>query len=338
MPSPSTPRHAATNPLLESILRQGMGAIGRQFPSISGWLGFQLFATPIRGYYPIPKADKALLDRAQSAKIHTWMDGQRCALQVYVWGGELGQAPGDRPTILLLHGWMSSSAQMTDFVEPLLAAGFRVIALDGPAHGQSSLWQTNLRQFGQGIQAVLRQFGPLHGFIGHSFGAAASLLLLYEHESVVTRQMLPRLTLIASPAETQFMMHVIAGAIGGCDRVEANMQQRFLRRYGLPIEFFSLPKMAASISASVPLPGLVIHDQDDRLIPFAQGEAIARAWPGAEFMATAGLGHGDILRDTTVISRVVEFQREPVQREQIQSQQRQSNHDHRRSAHENLHC
>jgi pimeloyl-ACP methyl ester carboxylesterase len=336
VPSPSTPRHAATNPLLESVLRRGMGAIGRQFPPISGWFGFQLFATPIRGYYQVPEADKVLLGKAKSAKIHTWMDGQRCALQVYVWGDELGpdqaQDQSDRPTILLLHGWMSSSAQMTNFVEPLLAQGFRVIALDGPAHGNSSLWQTNLRQFGQGIQAVLRQFGPLHGFIGHSFGAAASLLLLYEHKSV-TRLMLPRLTLIASPAETQFMMHVIARAIGGCDRVEANMQQRFLRHYGLPIEFFSLPKMAASISASVPLPGLVIHDQDDQLIPFEQGEAIARAWPGAEFMATAGLGHGDILRDATVVERVVQFQ---VQA-QAQRQPEESRHDHRSVATENLH-
>lgn len=330
MSSSSSPGHASSNPWLESIARQGVGGLGRWWPEVSGWLGFQLFSTPIRGYYKIPAADQAVLAQAQSVKLHTWIDQRRCALQVYVWGDR------DRPTVLLLHGWMSSSAQMTALVEPLLAAGFRVIALDGPAHGGSSLVQTNLRHFGQAIKAVMRQFGPLHSFIGHSFGAASGLVLLYE-DAAVTPQILPRLTLIASPAETQFMMQVIVRAIGGCDRVEANMRQRFLDRYGEPIESFSLSKMASTLVAEQWLPGLVVHDQDDPLIPFEQGEAIARAWPGAEFMATAGLGHGDILRDATVIHRVVQFQKEPVQREPIQTHQRQSHHGRRSRTHENLH-
>ncbi len=297
--TPSNPRHAAANPLLESLFRKTVRGVGRVYPPASGWLGFQLFATPIRGYYPVPDSDRVVLDRAQSIRLHTFLDdGQRCRLQTYVWGDRT------RPAVLLLHGWMSSAAQMTNFVDPLLEAGFQVIALDGPAHGNSSRLQTNSRHFGQAIKAVIRQLGPLHSFIGHSFGAAASLLLLFEDQSVT----LPQLTLIASPAETQFMMHVIARAIGANETIEANMQQRFLQRYGLPIDFFSMPKMAATLD----IPGLVVHDRDDRLIPFEQGEAIAQAWPGAEFLGSEGLGHGDILRDAAIIANVVQFQGDPA--------------------------
>lgn len=294
----SNPRHASANPLLESLFRKTVRGIGQVYPPASGWLGFQLFATPIRGYYPVPDSDRVVLDQAQSIRLHTFIDGQRCRLQTYVWGDRT------RPAVLLLHGWMSSAAQMTNFVTPLLEAGFQVIALDGPAHGGSSRMQTDSRHFGQAIKAVIRQLGPLHSFIGHSFGAAASLLLLFEDKSVS----LPRLTLIASPAETQFMMHVIARAIGANEMIEMNMQQRFLQRYGLPIDFFSMPKMASTLD----IPGLVVHDRDDRLIPFEQGEAIAQAWPGAEFLGTEALGHGNILRDAGVIKRVVQFQGAPA--------------------------
>jgi len=55
------------------------------------------------------------------------------------------------------------------------------------------------------------------------------------------------------------------------------------------------------------VPGLVIHDEDDRDVPWQQGDALANAWPGAQFVRTAGLGHRRILRDPDVLARVTAF-------------------------------
>jgi pimeloyl-ACP methyl ester carboxylesterase len=52
---------------------------------------------------------------------------------------------------------------------------------------------------------------------------------------------------------------------------------------------------------------LVVHDENDREVPIACGEAIARAWPGAELVRTRGLGHQRILRDAATLKRVVRF-------------------------------
>ena len=49
-----------------------------------------------------------------------------------------GQTWGDGPTVVLVHGWGGNRAQLAaTFVEPLVAAGLRVVAYDAPSHGVS---------------------------------------------------------------------------------------------------------------------------------------------------------------------------------------------------------
>ena len=54
-------------------------------------------------------------------------------------------------------------------------------------------------------------------------------------------------------------------------------------------------------------PLLVIHDRDDRDVAWTDGAAIAGAWPGAELVSTAGLGHRRIVHDLAVVARAVSF-------------------------------
>ena len=56
-----------------------------------------------------------------------------------------------------------------------------------------------------------------------------------------------------------------------------------------------------------PPPLLVVHDRDDREVPWQDGAAIAAAWPGARRVDTVGLGHQRILRDPAVVQAVAEF-------------------------------
>lgn len=52
---------------------------------------------------------------------------------------------------------------------------------------------------------------------------------------------------------------------------------------------------------------LVIHDRDDREVPFAHGERLVDAWREGALHPTTGLGHRRILRDERVIADVVAF-------------------------------
>jgi len=55
------------------------------------------------------------------------------------------------------------------------------------------------------------------------------------------------------------------------------------------------------------VPGLVIHSDNDRVIPCALGKEVADAWPRARYMVMNGLGHRRILSSSEVIQASVDF-------------------------------
>ena len=64
---------------------------------------------------------------------------------------------------------------------------------------------------------------------------------------------------------------------------------------------------ATALAPSMQTPLLVIHDQNDKEVPWQVGKSVADAWPGAELILTQGLGHQRILRNEAVIDTAVRF-------------------------------
>ena len=52
---------------------------------------------------------------------------------------------------------------------------------------------------------------------------------------------------------------------------------------------------------------MVVHDTDDREVPYHQSVELAHHTEGAQLLTTRGLGHRRILRDTTVVAEVAAF-------------------------------
>jgi hypothetical protein len=89
----------------------------------------------------------------------------------------------------------------------------------------------------------------------------------------------------------------------GVPGVEPRIRARFERRFGLPWAAMHAPTLARRMTA----PLLVVHDRRDREVPWEDGAALAAAWPGAELVTTAGLGHRRVLADPAVVARAVDF-------------------------------
>ena len=47
----------------------------------------------------------------------------------------------------------------------------------------------------------------------------------------------------------------------------------------------------------------VVHDEDDKVVPWSHGVAVAKAAPRSSLRTTAGLGHRDLLTDPSVRRR-----------------------------------
>jgi pimeloyl-ACP methyl ester carboxylesterase len=200
--------------------------------------------------------------------------------------------------VLLIHGWNGRGAQLGAFAAPLMNAGFRAVAFDTPAHGRSPGQATDIPEINEAIQAVAAACGPVHAVIGHSFGAACALYAVQQGLKV------ERLVAIAPPARMRGLAQKFFDVLAVPAAVQAVFQRKLEARFGADVWQRFSPEMLAR---QLDVPGLIVHDQDDIDMPWQEGEAVARAWPGAQFVRTAGLGHRRILRDPEVLARVTAF-------------------------------
>ena len=207
----------------------------------------------------------------------------------------------DRPVVLLSHGWGGRGAQLRGFVPALLEAGYQPVLFDHVGHGYSEGDESSIVHFVGGLGAVIAAIesphAPLAGFIGHSFGAAAVGLWLNR-----TARETPAV-LVAPPTSLPRYASQFARRVGLPAALREAMKEHFERRLGIRWSELELPATVAAVRARA----LVIHDADDREVPLASGLALARAWPGARFVQTLGLGHRAILKDAGVARDAVDF-------------------------------
>ena len=209
----------------------------------------------------------------------------------------MGTAWSDGPTVLLAHGWESQRTHWSAFIDPLVEAGFRVVAIDAPAHGDSFGQATNVVEYGKALVEVGRQLGPLAGIVAHSFGAAATPIALH-HGLVASRAVL-----ISGPSALVSVV-VRWGVHHGVAEDEISRFVRLVEEeIGEPMANLALFRIAAELST----PALIVHDRNDKEVPLDEGLALAAAWPRARTLITERYGHRRIMFAADVIRAIVAF-------------------------------
>lgn len=291
---PATPAVRALYPSIPPglrALRFGLNALHRVSPEWAFRAAWRLFITPRRAV-PKPWEAAALADARA-----TRLPFRKGALAVYEWG-----AP-DGPAVLLVHGWEHRAAFWGLAARALATAGYRVVAFDGPAHGLSDGRRTNLVEFASAVQAVADWVGELHGTVAFSFGAAATTALPTRFND---GRDLPRLVLLAAPGSLRAVAERFAKLLKLPPTVVERMSRHIRDRFGRDPDGFSLRQSGPRLAVQK---ALMIHDRHDEFVPFHEAESVAAVWPALCFEPTTGLGHNQLLRDSAVIARVVEFLR-----------------------------
>ena len=90
----------------------------------------------------------------------------------------MGYAWGEGPTILFVHGWTNHSGTWQSYIAQLVDSGYRVVAFDAPAHGQSSGSVLTPVRYMTVINAFIENIGMPHAIVGHSYGAMCAVLSL----------------------------------------------------------------------------------------------------------------------------------------------------------------
>ena len=239
--------------------------------------------------YEVKSADEAIVAKGKNYRI-PFEGGE---LAVTTWG-ESG------PSILMMHGWGGARAQMTGFVEPLLAAGYRVVAYDQPAHGESDGKMTNVLEIAPTMDLVMQREGKFDAVIAHSFG---TLITSY---ALVKRN-------FPSPSKLVYL--------GSFNRLLDSLP-RFQALANLPDEIiaglrdmisdnFGRDVLDAIVNEDmvnqIHIPALMFHDRADNVTPVEDSRAIANAWSEAQYIETNGLGHRGALQSAEVHEQVVSF-------------------------------
>jgi pimeloyl-ACP methyl ester carboxylesterase len=186
------------------------------------------------------------------------------------------------------------------YADPLVKAGFRVVAVDMPGHGGSVGERSDLRSFVAAIGLAADAARPLAGAVGHSLGATALTVALAEG--------------LACPRLVGFGMGVWLETLPErfCDNLHLSRRLRaaFWRRLG---QTFALSDWRAwsadAIAPRMTTPALFIHDRGDLETSYTGSVAVARLWPNARLHLTDGHGHNRVLAVPRVVSEVVSFLR-----------------------------
>jgi pimeloyl-ACP methyl ester carboxylesterase len=203
----------------------------------------------------------------------------------------------DAPTVLLVHGWAGRAAQLGAFAAPLVAAGFRVVAFDGPAHGESGGREAHVPMLAECIADIAGQSGALRAIIGHSMGAASAAMATY----IGT---VPRgLVLIAPPLSHRGRAERVAARLELTPEVRAAFFLAAERRTGWKDEVCDMRVVARR----GPCPALVLHDPEDDSTDYAGSVEFTALWAGARLVPCPGRGHIRILATADVVAEAVRF-------------------------------
>ena len=246
--------------------------------------------------------ERAVLSTAERFAVHS------ASGRVEAWSWGRG------PVVILAHGWNGRGSQLGAFVEPLLEAGFQVVAFDAPGHGASDGSTSSLVHFANAFDAVVDAvrpfFQPISGVVAHSMGGAAVMFALNraQNRARVTSEpgvTPPRLVFIAPPIDLHDFVSTVSTGLGLSEPTEQALSSLVEARLGHRMADLQALRHATSMRA----PLLVMHDEQDRAVPLECGESLVQAWPGAELRKSSGLGHNRILRDPESIATAVAFLR-----------------------------
>lgn len=257
-------------------------------PRLAGPLAARLWFTPWR----VPVGERHAQRLAEwlrpTEPVSFEVDGLRIA----------GFAAGHGPVVMLVHGWGERGASLGAFVDPLVAAGYRVVGIDLPGHGSSEGGRTDGFRIAAAISAVSEELGGVRAVVAHSMGATTTLYATHEGMPV------DALALLAPSPRLDHALKTFASMLPLSPKAVAGLKATIERRYGAGVwQALSGHTLASQID----VPGLIVHDRDDPQVALADAEQLHAAWPGSRLITTESLGHGRILRDPRVIEAVTSF-------------------------------
>ena len=273
-------------PIPLRIIRWTFPRLEKIAPELATKWAWKLFFTPIR--FVAPKKE---MEAIELSKEFVFEGGEQ-AIQGYEWG------QGNK-VVLLLHGWAGRGSQLHNFIAPLNELGYKVVAIDGPAHGRSTGKTTHILHYADAILNVKKLYPDIEAIIAHSFGGAASI------QAVRLGLEIKKLITIGTPTIGDYIINDFLRRINGSPRSGDRFKENVVKQFNRTFDEFSMMNTIELVKDNMDM--LMIHDKDDREVPVQHAKDLQIKAPWVNLHITEGLGHMRILKDKSVIAECCAF-------------------------------
>jgi pimeloyl-ACP methyl ester carboxylesterase len=273
-----------------TVARTFFKTFGAIFPRLTAKIAYKFFGTPRwRAQHQRPDA---LILAARVVDFPFKNETIKC----YEWG----DAAATR-TILLAHGWESRGTALRMYVPDLMKKGYKIVAFDALAHGDSTGKRNNLLTNAQIIQALATHYGGFYGAIGHSFGCSS---IVYAMQFLDKNMSIERLVFLAVPPA---LLKIVEGVFRMLALPKAT-QKAFIAHIdamtGHSIEASDVATAGKQVKVGQLL---LIHDEQDEVTHIDAAKRVEAAWDNALLMISSGYGHFRIAKNPDIIRRIIEF-------------------------------
>jgi pimeloyl-ACP methyl ester carboxylesterase len=273
--------------LLTSIMPlfygQWLNIIALFNPQAAAKKAFDIFCTIRKGR--VRPEQKAFLDSAKFT-VEKVMEQH---IQTYRW-------PGNKETVLLLHGWESNTYRWRNLIKKLRAHDFDILAFDAPAHGYSTGEMLHVPLYAHSLRHVLNKFNPTL-VVAHSMGG---MTIIYDH-FINPESSVEKIVTIGSPCEFEGFMHHYQGLLKFNHRVWKAMDKRLKIWFGYHFNEFSSARFVADNTKK----GLLFHDKLDKQVAYTESVRVHEHWKGSRLVLTEGLGHS--MHQDNVNDQIIAF-------------------------------
>lgn len=242
-----------------------------------------LFSTPRKG--KITKDQSDFLDTAFKQEL-LYNDN---AIMTYRWLGK-------NKTVLLAHGWESNSARWQTFIRTLQKLNYNIVLLDAPAHGNSGSKFFNAPLYAEFINVVIKKFNP-NILIGHSVGGMAFVFSHHKYQFTNIEKMI----LLGTPSELTDVFKRYVDMMGYNKSIEKQIHNLSFKRFGKYPKDFSTSKFLENVSFE----GLIIHDEQDPVIPYSDSLLINKSFRNSRLITTQHLGHS--LNNDEIRTHIIDY-------------------------------
>lgn len=246
----------------------------------------KLFETPIK--YKMPKREQKMFEVSHKSKLTLPESGK----EIVVYENKFGPKK-----VLLVHGWNGRGTQLVSIAKAFKELNYTIISFDAPGHGKSAKTTANMKHFIEAVFELDKKYNGFDVMIGHSLGGMSVI------NSLGRGLQTDKAVIIGSGNTTKAITEDFLGTIGMKQKLTPTLINLFERKYNDKMTNYDVADQALKVN----VPVLIIHDKNDKDVPFTAAEAISKNLQKNELLITTGLGHRKILGDENVIEKIVQF-------------------------------